>query len=151
MRRGVDKKIEALQGVWLFSTCSKKELRLLAGICDRVDVPAGQRVVKEGDPGREFYVILAGAAEATSGPSVIARLGSGDFFGEMALLDGGPRSATVTTTEETDLLVLTRGSFMALLTEDAPSVAPKMLSVLGARLRDAGAQLIAARSNLGAI
>jgi CRP-like cAMP-binding protein len=151
VRRGADKKIEALQGVWLFSTCSKKELRLLAGICDRVSVPAGERVVKEGEPGREFYVILDGAAEATAGTAVIARLGAGDFFGEMALLDGGPRSASVTTTDESDLLILTRGSFMALLTEDAPSVAPKMLAVLGARLREAGAQLVAARSNLGSI
>ncbi len=151
MRRGVDQKIELLQGVWLFSTCTKKELKLLAGISDRVTVPDGKVIVKEGDPGREFYVLISGAAEATAGGTVVSRLEPGDFFGEMALLDGGPRSATVTASGESDVLILGRGAFLGLITEEAPSVAPKMLAVLGTRLREASAQLVAARSHLTAM
>jgi CRP-like cAMP-binding protein len=151
MARSPDRKIEALQGVWLFSTCTKKELRQLAAICERVNVPEGEAIVREGDPGRDFYVLLDGTAEATSGGAVLNRLGPGDFFGELALLDGGPRSATVTTTSPADLILMSRSDFNALVTEEAPSVAPKMLAMLGGRLREVSSQLVAARSHLGSM
>jgi len=129
-----DAKLELIRSVPLFAHCTKKELTAIASVADIVDVPAGQDLVKEGDPlAREFMVIVDGAADVRRGGRRIATLGSGDFFGEMALLAHGPRSATVTSTQPSELLVVTPAAFHALL-ERLPSLQSRVLMALAQRL-----------------
>jgi CRP-like cAMP-binding protein len=130
-----------LRGVWLFSQCSKRELDTLARITTPVGVPAGHVLAREGETGGEFTVIVAGTATVTLGGHVIGRLTPGTFFGEMALLDGGARVATVTADEPMTLLVIDRRDFDALIGGAMPSVARKMLTVLGQRLREADVRI----------
>jgi len=133
--------IELLRSVWLFERCSNRELSGLQRIATPLDVPAGRALTNEGDLGREFFVIVSGKAEATRGNISIATLGPGSFFGEMALLDRQPRTATVTTLEPTTVLVITAGAFNSLV-ESMPSVDRKMLVVLAERLRDVEARFV---------
>ena len=90
----------------------------------------------EGELGREAFVLLSGGAEVRRDGEVVAELGPGDWVGELALLDGGPRTATVTTTAPSDLLVLTRGAFNGVL-DEVPTIAHKLLVTLARRLRAA--------------
>src|SRR4051794_26939501 len=107
MRLRRDAKIELIQRVPLFSRCTKKELAAIASLADEVSVGAGTNLTREGATGREFVVIAEGAAEVTKDGRTINRLKTGDFVGEIALLSGKPRTATVTTTEDSRVLVLT--------------------------------------------
>lgn len=127
-------KIELIKGVPLFSSCSKKELEAIAAQADELVVPAGKTLTKEGDRGREFIVIVDGAAEVRKKGRRLNLLGSGDFLGEIALISGGPRTATVTTTAETDLLVLTDRAF-AQLTRKMPSINASVLKAVSERLQ----------------
>jgi len=136
-----EQQIERLRGVWLFSQCSKRELDTLARITTPVGVPAGHVLAREGETGGEFAVIVDGCATVTLAGKVIGRLAPGTFFGEMALLDGGARIATVTADEPMTLLVIGRRDFDAVIGGAMPSVARKMLTVLGQRLREADVRL----------
>jgi CRP/FNR family cyclic AMP-dependent transcriptional regulator len=127
--------VPILQGVWLFERCSRSELALIASVATEIDVPAGKILAREGDVGREFFVLLAGEAQATRNGIPIARLGGGSFFGEMALLERQPRAATVTTCEPCHLLVIEQQAY-ATIVDTMPSVDRKMLGVLAARLRE---------------
>ena len=133
--------IEALRSVWLFERCSNRELTGLQRIATVLEVDAGRDLTEEGDIGREFFVILSGKVEATRSGVSIATLGAGSFFGEMALLNRQPRTATVTTLEPCTVLVITAGEFNAFL-ESMPSVDRKMLVVLAERLRDVEARFV---------
>ena len=128
--------VDRLKQVPLFSACSARELRAIASVVKEVDHPKGTVIAREGDPGVGLFVILEGTAEVTIGGKRMAKLGSGDFFGEIALLDGGPRSATVTATNDLHLLGLTEWVFRGLLQEH-PSIAVKTLESMAGRLRAA--------------
>ena len=134
-----DARVARLRAVPLFAGCSDEELRFILTRVEEMDFPAGRVLCKKGESGGDFFVILEGQAEveASAGKRM---LGPGEFFGEIALLDGGPRTATVTA--ETDLVVevVAQRDFYSLLT-NAPTVTRKILSHLGARLRLADAQL----------
>jgi CRP-like cAMP-binding protein len=127
-------KIELIKSVPLFSSCSKKELEAIAAQADELVVPAGKTLTKEGDRGREFMVIVDGAAEVRKKGRKVNTLGSGDFLGEIALISGGPRTATVTTTSEADLLVLTDRAFRQ-LTRQMPSINASVLKAVSERLQ----------------
>jgi CRP/FNR family cyclic AMP-dependent transcriptional regulator len=127
-------KIELIKGVPLFSSCSKKELEAIAAQADELGVPAGKTLTKEGARGREFMVIVDGSAEVRKKGRRLNLLGSGDFLGEIALISGGPRTATVTTTSETDLLVLTDRAFQQ-LTKKMPSINASVLKAVSERLQ----------------
>jgi CRP-like cAMP-binding protein len=101
-----------------------------------VRVPSGKVLVKEGAVGHEFFLILEGQAVVRRGGRRIAMLGPGQYFGEMALLDRGPRSATVVADTDMDLLVLGQREFSGLL-DQVPSLSYKLLAVMAARLREA--------------
>jgi CRP-like cAMP-binding protein len=135
-----DRKIELLKGVWLFSGCSVKELRHLGSVTERVTIPDQTVIMAEGHSGRDLCIILEGRATASINGRVISELESGSFFGELALIDNGPRSATVVADGPIEALILTRNDFRALI-DTTPSVARKVLAVLGARLREADQQL----------
>ena len=139
MALGRNAKIELLKKVPLFAGCSKNELKELALIADEIDLRDGHVLTREGRPGREFFVMVDGTAGVTRKDKKIADLGSGDWFGEIALLTDAPRTATVTATSPVDVLVITDRSFRRVV-ETMPSIALKVLAIVGERLaRDAKA------------
>ena len=119
----------------LFSRVSKKGLRAIATAADEVDVAAGRDIVREGEGGDEMYLVLSGGAKVVRKGRTVAKMGPGDFFGEMALLSHAPRSATVTTTEDSRLMVLSPRRFEVILAQE-PTVAKAVLSVMAERLRE---------------
>ena len=130
-----DKKIELLSQVPLFRACTDKELKRIAAIAETVQIGEGEVLTKEGAPGREFYVIAEGKASVTLRGDELAKLGSGDFFGEMALLDESPRAATVTAITPMQAYVVASQDFTTLI-EDVPIVARQILKGIAQRLRE---------------
>jgi CRP/FNR family cyclic AMP-dependent transcriptional regulator len=128
--------VERLSRVPILAGCSKKDLQAIAKAVRTVTHPAGSVVATEGEPGAGLFVIDQGEADVTIGGKKLNHLGPGDFFGEMALLDGGPRTATVTATTDLSLFVLTEWVYRGLLTEH-PSIALRTLEAMAARLRRA--------------
>src|SRR5262245_51831622 len=94
----LDHRVDLLRKVWLFSTCTDDELSRVAGLAVARDAKEGEELFSQGDPGEDFYVIVEGKAEARADGDKLGDLDSGDFFGEMALIDGGERTATVVAT-----------------------------------------------------
>jgi CRP-like cAMP-binding protein len=111
MRLGKDGKVELIRKVPLFSRLSKKGLEDVAHIADELDLPAGKLMAKEGDRGREFFVLLEGEADVTKGDESINTMRDGDFFGEIALVTKMPRTANVTATTPVRVLVITERDF----------------------------------------
>lgn len=132
--------LEFLEAVPMFRGLAKKHLVTIARMTEQVTVPADRVLVEQGEPGDAFYLIVSGSGVVRRNGRKIAELSDGDFFGEMALIDGGPRSATVTTLEETTLFTIHRKDFASMLT--VPAVARKLLEGLSERLREADRQLI---------
>jgi CRP/FNR family transcriptional regulator, cyclic AMP receptor protein len=126
-------KVELISRVPLFAECSKRELGEIASLVDEIALPAGRKLASEGAFGHEFVVIVEGAADVKRGGRVVNRLRAGDFLGEIALVTGRKRTATVTTTEPCRLLVLTAQSFRTLL-RDLPGLQLKVLDALAERL-----------------
>ncbi len=133
MRLGKNAKVDLIRKVPLFAHCSKGETAEIASIADEIDVPAGKQLLEEGDRGREFFILLDGSAEVTSKGQKVNELGPGDFFGEIALVSRSPRTATVRTTTDARLLVITAGSFRTLL-EHSPRIQIRVLEALADRL-----------------
>ena len=128
-----------LKSIWLFSGCSGSELRKIRSSLDSVAVPAGKVLVEEGRIGQEFFIIVVGTAKVTRNGRKVATLGPGSHFGELALLDRRPRSASVISETDMDVLVMSQRQFNGLL-ESVPSIARKMLTALATRLREADAK-----------
>jgi CRP/FNR family transcriptional regulator, cyclic AMP receptor protein len=128
-----NRKIELLADVPLFAGLSKRELGDIATVTDELDVPAGKLLMREGDRGREFLVLESGTVDVTRDGQSIRQLGPGDWVGEIALIADMPRTATVTTTSEARVLVLTDRAFAKLI-RDVPSIAYKVLRSVGDRL-----------------
>jgi CRP/FNR family cyclic AMP-dependent transcriptional regulator len=133
---GTKEVVEQLSNVPLFSSCSQKDLQAIARVVRDIEHPAGTVIAAEGDPGVGLFVIVEGTTDVTIGGRRKARLGPGDFFGEIALLDGGPRTATVTAATDVKLLGLTEWTFRGLMLEH-PSIALKTLQAMAGRLRSA--------------
>jgi CRP/FNR family transcriptional regulator, cyclic AMP receptor protein len=128
-----DTKAEALGRTTLFSTLSKKDLSALARVTEDLEVPEGKLLCREGETGREFFVILDGEAEVTKNGNRIATLGPGDFFGEIALVEHRPRTATVAAKTDLRFFVLTSQAFWSLL-DHQPEVQRAVLRCLAVRL-----------------
>jgi CRP-like cAMP-binding protein len=128
-----DAKVELLRQVPLFDRLSKRELREIAGIADELQVPASKSLAVEGESGREFMIVAEGSAEVRRGGRKVNLLTSGDFLGEIALITGRKRTASVTTREPTRLLVLTERDFRRLMRE-MPSIQAKVMEALASRL-----------------
>jgi CRP/FNR family cyclic AMP-dependent transcriptional regulator len=133
-------RIERLAGVELFYGFSKSELRQIDKRAKEVEVKAGRILAKEGEPGREFMLIVEGKARVERGGKVIARLRDGDLFGELSLIDGEPRNATVIADTPMVLLVVTKQAFGELM-RSAPTLQRKVLIGVIARLREANKRL----------
>lgn len=115
-----------LQDVSIFSELSKKELKAVSKLMTEVNVKADQILTKQGSLGREFMVIIDGTAEVDIDGSIVARLGPGDFLGELAVISGAPRTATVRSTAPMVIETLNRREFMALL-DQSPALSKKIL------------------------
>jgi trk system potassium uptake protein TrkA len=131
----VDERIALLRAIWLFSGCNDDELGRIAALARPVEVAASAELTRQGEPGLEFFVVVDGDAVATVDGDEIGAIGAGGFFGEMALIDGGERLATVTARSPMRLLVLGRHDFNEMLEVAMPQIAPKLLAVVGARMR----------------
>jgi CRP/FNR family transcriptional regulator, cyclic AMP receptor protein len=131
-----NEKVEWIRHVPLFSQCSRRELAQIAGIADEIDLRKDKVLIREGERGREFFVLLEGSAEVTKDGRKINTLGPGDFFGEIALVSNSPRTATVTATSPIHTLVIADRSFRRLL-DDVPEIQRKVLVALAERLAPA--------------
>jgi CRP-like cAMP-binding protein len=130
-----DVKIELLKRVPLFERCSKRELAQIALLTDELSLPDGRDLTRQGESGREFVVLVEGAADVVRNGRVVNELGPGDFVGEIALVRGEPRTATVRTRGPSRLLVLSASGFRSLMHE-VPSIQDKVLAALAARIVD---------------
>jgi CRP-like cAMP-binding protein len=128
-----DAKIELLKRVPLFANCSKSELGSIALLADEIDMPEGKVLTTEGQPGREFFVLVEGTADVRRKGRRINTMTSGDFFGEIALVSNRPRTATVTATSPMRLLVVTDRAFRELMRK-MPSIQSKVLAALAERV-----------------
>jgi CRP-like cAMP-binding protein len=129
-----DSKIQALSRVPLFSQLSKQELEFVASRADEVDVNAGQKLTTQGSPGDSFYILLDGEADVEVDGQPRPTLKTGDFFGEISMLDRGLASATVTTKTPAKLFVMSHSQFRDAIKASEPLLV-KVLAAMGERLR----------------
>ncbi len=129
-----DPRIRHLQRVPLFSGFNEDELRRIAGLSRIAEFPVGATVTQLGEPGDSFFVLIDGTVAVRTPVGVAGELHPGDFFGEMSLLDGEPRSATIVATTPLRLLVVDRSHFWRLL-DETPDLITRMLTILSRRVR----------------
>ena len=130
-------KIEMLRKVPLFEQCSRRELDEIAGVADELQLAEARELTREGARGREFFVVIDEELEVRRRARKVATLGGGDFVGEMALVTGRPRNATVTTKSTVRALVITDRAFSRLLAS-SPTIQLKIMKALADRVPDAG-------------
>jgi len=126
--------VSQISKVPIFSGCSKRELAIIARASKVVSHKEGTVIAREGERGIGLFLIVEGQCKISIGGKTKAKLGPGDFFGEVALLDGGPRTATVTAMTSVRLIGITGWVFRGLLMEH-PSIALKTLEAVAGRLR----------------
>lgn len=126
---------EVLAGVPLFAGLSKKDLREVGHLASRVSIPAGAKLAHQGKPGREFIVVLDGTVDVVIDDEVVASCGAGDFFGEIALLERGDRTATVVATSDVVVDVISKGEFTTLITEH-PQIGDTLRAAMAERLSE---------------
>jgi CRP/FNR family transcriptional regulator, cyclic AMP receptor protein len=131
--------IESMARIPMFTACTKRELQAISKLTTQQTVAAGRELTKEGQGGSEFAIILEGTAVATRKGREIARLGPGDYYGEIALLDPGVRTATVTAETPMTLAVLTPSEFTQAL-DEVPTLAHKILRGLARRIHELSAE-----------
>ena len=131
-----DRYLDKLSKVPMFQACSKRDIAAIGRVGDCVPFHAGDALVREGDRGREFFVIVDGKTSVVRQDVEVAQLGPGDYFGELALLDPGPRDASVIAVTDGETLVINGPEFHALLA-DVPSITSKVLVGMARRLHEA--------------
>ncbi len=119
----------------LFSSCSSKDLEKIAKAGDRITFEKGEVLTKQGDPGKEAFIILSGKATVKRSGKKVATISTGSVVGELSLLDHGPRTATVTCETECQVLVISRGNFLRVI-DKVPALTHKLLGALAVRIRD---------------
>jgi len=130
-----DPKLDLIASVPLFSGLDRREVEFLGRLMDDVDVADGKALTREGAHGGEFFIVVEGAVRIDRDGKEINRLGPGDFLGEIALIDQGPRTATATAEGPCRVMVLTTSAFTSMLRQN-PGVENKILRVLARRVRD---------------
>lgn len=127
--------LDHLASVPLFAACSQKELQKIAKAVDESHVDAGRVLIEQGDTGQECFIVLDGTAAVKRNNRTFTKAGPGDCIGELALLDRGPRTATVVAETPMDLLVIGPRQFSGVL-DEVPSLARKLMATLASRIRD---------------
>ncbi len=130
----MDAKIALLQNVPLFAGLNRRELETIGGLCSEVDMPAGRTLMRQGDAGNEFFVIVDGRVRVERDGQTLATLGAGDFLGEIALIDHEPRTATAVCESDARLLVLDHREFHSLMATNQ-GLQVTILQALARRLR----------------
>jgi len=128
--------VAILGQVPLFAGLSRRHLKQIAEHADEIGFRKGEAIVEEDQPGGTFYVILEGEIRVVRHKRTIARMGPGEFFGEISLLDGGPRTATVVAETPVTAVRVFKRSFDKVVTQE-PGVASQILAVVARRLREA--------------
>jgi len=126
-------KTDLIKRAPLFARCSKRELAEVASLADEIDIREGKELTKEGTRGREFFVLVEGTADVERKGRKINTMQAGDFFGEIALISGAPRTATVIATSPVRALVITDRAFRGLL-RNSPPMQMKVHEALAERL-----------------
>jgi CRP-like cAMP-binding protein len=129
-----DEKIDLLRTVPLFGGLRDRELERISALADIIDLDADRTIMTQGERGAEMFVLVTGNARVERDGASLGDRGPGAVLGEIALLDGGPRTATVTLTEPSRLLVLARREFQSLL-DEFPEVRLQVLETVAHRLR----------------
>jgi CRP-like cAMP-binding protein len=137
---------DALESVGLFSRCTPRERRTIARHVQTASFPADTDLVIEGEPGDALFIILSGRAAVVRNGGEVAEVGEGSYFGELAILDGAPRSATIRTKSDAKVAVLGIRMFRTLLRE-VPDLAEQLLVGLAEQLRTAQAKVAAGASS----
>jgi len=128
-----DEKVRLISRVPLFEGCSQAELARIAAIATQIEVPKGEVLLRQGERGDGFFVLVKGSADVRKGKTHVRSLKAGDFAGEIALLSDTPRTATVTATSPVTALRATRKGFSELLTT-SPAIQKKVLVALANRV-----------------
>jgi CRP-like cAMP-binding protein len=128
-----------LSSVPMFSACTSEQIDEIERLAETRALDHGTMIVREGERGDEFYVIGTGEASVTRSDREVAKLGPGDFFGELALFDEAPRNATVTSTTGITIVVITRAAFQQLL-GDLPGLREQVLQGMARRLHELDAK-----------
>ena len=128
--------LDLLAQVPLFSDCTRRELGEIAGLGTNVSVGPGATLTTQGRLGHEFMLVISGQARCYIDDVEVGTYGAGDYFGELALIDGKPRAATIVSDSDMDLMVLHRGEFNELL-DRAPSISRRLLTTLAGYQRSA--------------
>ena len=134
------KQLDHLAQIPLFSACSKRDLQRIARASNEINVEAGRLLVDQGDAGREAFVVMEGKAVVKRNGRKVAELGPGDAIGELALLDHGPRTASVEAITPMRLLVLTAREFAGVI-DEVPGLCHKLMATLAGRVREFDKQL----------
>ena len=134
-RRKAPNKTDILKTVPLFGGLSKRSLTELAKIADEIDLADGKVLIREDEPGRQFFILLDGGADVRRKGRKLNTLKAGDFFGEISLVTERPTTATVTLTEPSTALVISRPSFRRMLLAQ-PAVQLQVLEALADRVMD---------------
>lgn len=129
-----DEKLDLLRRIPLFSGFDRRRMERLGMLADEVDVPAGKVLMRQGESGSDMMVVVRGSVAVERDGNRLNTLGPGDFFGEIALVDGGPRTATVTAEELTMLLVISHRDFHSMM-DEFPEVASQVMNALANRVR----------------
>jgi CRP/FNR family cyclic AMP-dependent transcriptional regulator len=129
-----DAKTIALAGVPLFAHCGPRDLEFVASHADEVELDAGRQLVRQGQPGDTFYVLLDGQAEVEVDGQGRKTLGPGDFFGEISMLDRGPATATVVTSTPVRLMVMSHAQFRDAI-KGNDDLLGHVMAAMGERLR----------------
>jgi CRP-like cAMP-binding protein len=132
--------LDHLASIPLFKSLNRKELAKIAKGSDELNVAQGKVLTEQGHSAREAFVIVEGEAAVEVSGKEIARLGPGAHFGELALLDGGPRTATVRAVSDLTLLVISQQAFFSLL-DEVPGLSRKILSTMASIIRDLDSKL----------
>jgi CRP/FNR family transcriptional regulator, cyclic AMP receptor protein len=134
--------VDKLQSVDRFRACTRAQLREVERLAERIQVGNGEVLAREGRIGREFFLIISGTASVTQKGRRVNTLGPGDFFGELAAMDPGPRNATVTALSDLDVLIIGPREYAHMA--DIPGFRDALLKAMARRLRSVDAQLAAA-------
>jgi CRP/FNR family cyclic AMP-dependent transcriptional regulator len=136
---GLEATVDRLQGVDLLRNCTHAQLEEVARLAERVQVAQGEVLAREGRIGREFFLILSGSVAVTQAGRRVNTLGSGDFFGELAAMDPGPRNATVTALTDLDVLIIGPRELSAM--SEIPGFRGALFRSMASRLRTLEARL----------
>lgn len=130
-----DPKLDLLRKVPLFAGLGRREIERLGMLADEVELPEGRVLMRQGDRGEDLFILIDGRVRIERDGQPVAERGSAEILGEIALVDGGPRSATVTLAEPSRLLVIGRRAFHQLM-DEFPSVRMEILTTLAKRVRN---------------